>query len=131
MNNSGRDELRDVQDSRASLKGEREARLRRRRYSRPNVDIYSTESEMVVLADMPGVTKADLEVALEEDDLVIEGPVRGRSEQESALPWGYYRRFKLRTPFDRSRIRAGIRGGVLRISLPKAFGQQKEQVPVD
>lgn len=131
MSNSGRDELRDVQDSRASVKGEREARLRRRRYSRPNVDIYSTESEMVVLADMPGVTKDDLEVALEEDDLVIEGPVRGRSEHESALPWGYYRRFKLRTPFDRSRIRAGIRGGVLRINLPKAFGQQKEQVPVD
>jgi HSP20 family protein len=127
----GPDELRDVQDSRASLKNEREARLRRRRYSRPNVDIYSTDTEMVVLADMPGVTKDDLEVALEEDDLIIEGPVRGRSEQESALPWGYYRRFKLRTPFDRSRIRAGIRGGVLRINLPKAMNQQKEKVPVD
>lgn len=131
MNNSGRDELRDVQDSRASLKNEREARLRRRRYSRPNVDIYSTDTEMVVLADMPGVTKDDLEVALEEDDLIIEGAVRGRSEGESALPWGYYRRFKLRTPFDRSRIRAGIRGGVLRINLPKASSQQKEKVPVD
>jgi HSP20 family protein len=131
MSNSGRDELRDVRDSRASLKSEREARLRRRRYARPNVDIYATESEMVVLADMPGVTKADLEVALEEDELVIEGPVRGRVEQESALPWGYYRRFKLRTPFDRSRIRAGIRAGVLRINLPKATSQQKEQVPVD
>ncbi|MGD8866989.1 MAG: Hsp20/alpha crystallin family protein [Gemmatimonadales bacterium] len=131
MNDMGPDELRDVQDSRASLKNEREARLRRRRYSRPNVDIYSTDTEMVVLADMPGVTKDDLEVALEEDDLIIEGPVRGRSEQESALPWGYYRRFKLRTPFDRSRIRAGIRGGVLRINLPKAMNQQKEKVPVD
>jgi HSP20 family protein len=131
MNDMGPDELRDVQDSRASLKNEREARLRRRRYSRPNVDIYSTDTEMVVLADMPGVTKDDLEVSLEEDDLIIEGPVRGRSEQESALPWGYYRRFKLRTPFDRSRIRAGIRGGVLRINLPKAMNQQKEKVPVD
>lgn len=131
MNNVGRDELRDVRDSRASLKDEREARLRRRRYSRPNVDIYSTDTEMVVLADMPGVTKDDLEVAVEEDDLIIEGRVQGRSEQESALPWGYYRRFKLRTPFDRSRIRAGIRGGVLRINLPKALSQQKEKVPVD
>jgi len=131
MSNGSRDELRDVQDPRASLKDEREARLRRRRYARPNVDIYSTESEMVVLADMPGVTKTDLEVTLDQDDLSIEAPVRGRSDKESALPWGYYRRFKLRPPFDRSRIRAGMRGGVLTISLPKAWSQSEERVTVD
>ena len=61
----------------------------------------------------------------------FEAPVRGRAEKESALPWGYYRRFKLRTPFDRSRIRAGMRGGVLRVSLPKAWSQQEEKVTVD
>jgi HSP20 family protein len=131
MSNAGRDELRDVQESRSTA-SEREARLRRRRYARPAVDIYSTESEMVVLADMPGVAKSDLEVTLDQEDLIIEGRVAGRAEQESALPWGYFRRFKMRTPFDRSRIQAALRAGVLKVKLPKiGAADETQQVKVD
>ena len=126
-----KDDLRDKQDPRTSLGDERNARVRRRNYARPAVDIYSTDIEMVVLADMPGVQKSDLDVTLEKDELVIEGRVAGREEAESALPWGYHRRFRLRTNFDRDRIRAGIRGGVLRVVLPKAVGERPQKVPVD
>jgi len=126
-----KDDLSDNQDPRESLGVERDARVRRRNYGRPAVDIYSTDVEMVVLADMPGVQKSDLDVTLEKDELVIEGRVAGREESESALPWGYHRRFRLRTNFDRDRIRAGIRGGVLRVVLPKAVGERSQQVPVD
>jgi HSP20 family molecular chaperone IbpA len=126
-----KDDLRDKQDPRNSLGDERNARVRRRNYTRPAVDIYSTDSEMVVLADMPGVQKDDLELTLEKEELVIEGRAAGREEAESALPWGYHRRFRLRTNFDRDRIRAGIRGGVLRVVLPKAAGERPQSVPVD
>ncbi len=126
-----KDDLRERRDPRAGLGDERDARIRRRNYTRPAVDIYSTDVEMVVLADMPGVQKSDLDVTLEKDDLVIEGRVAGREESESALPWGYHRRFRLRTSFDRERIRAGIRGGVLRVVLPKAAGERPQKVPVD
>jgi len=128
---SSSDELRDSRDSRASVGEEREARIKRKNYARPAVDIYATDSEMVVLADMPGVQKGDLEITLEKDELIIQGKVAGRAAAESTLPWGYHRRFRLRTDFDRNRIKAGLRGGVLRVVLPKAASEQAQKVAVD
>ncbi len=131
MNRSGNDELRDVSEHDTTSQEEREARFRRRRYVRPAVDIFATDTEMVVLADMPGVKKGAAQVTLERDDLVIEGKAAGREEEESALPWGYYRRFKLRTAFEREGIRASLRGGVLRITLPKAASERARQVAIE
>lgn len=129
MASDRRDELRDSNEESISS-DEREARLRRRRYARPDVDIFSTPSEMVVLADMPGVLKSDVEVTVQHDDLVVEGPVAGRAERESALPWGYHRRFHLKTAFDRGGIQASLQGGVLRVVLPKASSERPQKVTV-
>lgn len=131
MNRTGNDELQDVDEHARTAEEEREARYKRRRYVRPAVDIYATDEEMVVLADMPGVRKGDVQVTLERDDLIIEGRAAGREAEESALPWGYYRRFKLRTAFERERIRASLRGGVLRVNLPKAPSERARKVVVE
>ncbi|NIR44062.1 MAG: Hsp20/alpha crystallin family protein [Gemmatimonadetes bacterium] len=128
--NGERDELRDV-ESTVSPKEQRAEHFRRRNFVRPNVDIYSTESDMVVVGDLPGVHKSDLDITIERDDLVIEAPVAGRAEAESALPWGYYRRFRLRTNFDRDRISAHMEGGVLTVTLPKAASEKTRKVSVE
>jgi HSP20 family protein len=130
MDRIDKDELREAQQSTATRE-EREARARRRRYVRPLVDIYSTGSEMVVLADLPGVQKDAVDVTVERDELDIEAKAAGRAEQESTLPWGYYRRFRLKTAFDRERIAAALENGILRISLPKAASEQARKVSVD
>lgn len=124
------DELRDTPGG-SSEQEDREARLRRRRYTRPPVDIYSTDTEMVVLADMPGVGKEDLQVSLEGDELVIEGAIAGRPEEESALAWGYVRRFKLRTPFDHDQIKAHLENGVLEVTLPKLDTDLAKKIEID
>lgn len=124
------DELHDAPGGADPAK-ERESRSRRSHYFRPEVDVYSTETEMVVLADMPGVRKEDVEVSIHRDELVIEAPAAGRKEEESSLPWGYYRRFKLRTDFDRERIHGHLDEGILRITLPKAISERSRKVSVD
>lgn len=124
------DELRDTPGD-STEHEDREARLRRRRYTRPPVDIYSTDTEMVVLADMPGVEKGDLQVRLEQEELVIEGPAAGRREEESGLAWGYVRRFKLRTPFDHDRIKAHLENGVLEVTLPKLETDLAKKIEIE
>ncbi|UCC82369.1 MAG: Hsp20/alpha crystallin family protein [Gemmatimonadota bacterium] len=130
MDRIDKDELREAQQSEATREV-REARARRRRYVRPPVDIYSTASEMVVVADMPGVQKGDLDITVERDELVIEAKAARRAAEESTLPWGYYRRFRLKTAFDRERISAGLEDGIVRITLPKAASEQARKVEVD
>lgn len=124
-----KDELRDPGVDRPPDE-EAEGQARRRHYARPSVDIYATETEMVVLADLPGVKKSDLDITLERDELIIEAKVEGREKQESKLPWGYHRRFKLRTPFERDRIRASLEGGILHITLPKSASERAKKVEV-
>jgi HSP20 family protein len=131
MDRIGDDELRDLGGPGSPSDAERETRLRRRHYARPAVDIYSTDTEMVVLADLPGVRKSELAITLERDELVIEGRITGREEEESSLPWGYHRRFKLRSAFERDRIRGHIDGGVLEVRLPKSSGEQPRKVALD
>lgn len=131
MMSGDRDEIQDVYEPRPSASEERESRLSRRNYQRPAVDIYSTEDKMVVLADMPGARKEDLDLLLDKDELVIEARVHGRREEESALPWGYQRRFRLRTAFDRKAIRAKLRGGILEVTLPKAARERSQKISID
>jgi len=128
--NGDRDEIRDVEQG-VSPKEEREERFRRRNFVRPVVDIYSTDSDMVVLADLPGVKKSDLDITIDRDDLVIEAPAPGRLASESTLPWGYYRRFRLRTNFDRDAIKANLEAGILTVTLPKAASEKAKKVAVD
>jgi HSP20 family molecular chaperone IbpA len=130
MDRIDKDELREAEQSEATRE-QREVRAGRRRYVRPPVDIYSTASEMVVLADMPGVQKGDLGITVERDELVLEAKAAGRAEEESTLPWGYYRRFKLKTAFDRERIAARLENGIVRVTLPKAASEQTHKVEVD
>ncbi len=125
------DELRDEPGRGPSASEQREARARRRNFARPAVDIYANDAEMVVLADMPGVEKRALDITLQGDELIIEGTIAGRREEESGLPWGFHRRFRLRTPFDRDRIRARLDDGILEVHLPKAATAQTRKVSID
>jgi HSP20 family protein len=91
----------------------------------PNVDIFETEKELVLLADMPGVKAGDLSIDLRDDTLTLSGDVQpdqkpGESEIFIEYEVGkYYRRFSLSEIIDQSRIDAQLNDGVLRLTLPK------------
>jgi HSP20 family protein len=85
----------------------------------------------VVLADVPGVRREDLDVRIAGDELLIDASVAGREEAESRLPWGYERRFRISSTIDRERIRAKLEDGVLRVELGKVGAGEARHVDVD
>lgn len=125
------DEINEVQDADSSSGTSREQRTRSLRYVRPAVDIHTTDSEVIVVADLPGVRKNELVVTVEGSHLVIDGRVAGRRERESALPWGYSRRFRLSPNVDRDRISAGLENGVLSIRLGKVSAEGPRRVEIE
>ena len=102
----------------------------------PRVDIVETEDALEILADMPGVTRDGVEVTLEQRVLRI----RGRAELP--LPEGvaplyleyepgdYERAFTLSEAVDPAGIEARVRGGVLRLRLPKAGPAKPQRIEV-
>ncbi|MBI9083580.1 MAG: Hsp20/alpha crystallin family protein [Desulfobacterales bacterium] len=92
----------------------------------PAVDIFETEGEITLLADMPGVASEGIEIDLRDDTLTLSGDVKpweGADETGVLVEFDtgrYYRQFTLSEVIDQGAIKASSADGVLRLSLPKA-----------
>lgn len=91
----------------------------------PRADIFETETEITLLADMPGVKAEDLSIDLRDDTLTLVGdavPVENQKEEPVYTEYEtgrYYRQFTLSEVINQEKIDAKLREGVLRLSLPK------------
>ena len=91
----------------------------------PAVDIFETDHDITVLADMPGVKAKNLNIDLRDDVLTFAGDVRspeGPDEVEMLTEYQtgkYFRQFTLSEVIDQSNIDANLKDGVLRLNLPK------------
>jgi HSP20 family molecular chaperone IbpA len=91
----------------------------------PNADIYETDQALIVLLEMPGVDKSNIDVSVEDDALTVEGKIdfskyQGLSPIYAEYPVGHYRRgFTLSNRIDQHKISAEMSDGVLTITLPK------------
>ena len=115
----------------------REESTRPGAYFQPAVDIFETQDELVVVADMPGVPSGGVDVHVEGDQLAIEGKVDAEDYQglrpvhvEYGVG-GFYRRFMLGEAIDRSAIKAQMKNGVLIVRLPKAEHARARKITVE
>ena len=94
-------------------------------YFTPSVDIFETDKEITLLADMPGVKAEDLVIDLRDNTLTLEGdiaPVGDQKEEsvyEEYTTGRFYRQFSLSEVIDQKKIDAQLTDGVLRLLLPK------------
>lgn len=104
------------------------------RYVTPPVDIYETENGLVVVADLPGVSKEGLDVGVEDDILTIRGVSRdslpGKPVYREFALGDYFRQFELSDKVDRAKITAELKHGVLTLTLPKAEAAKPKKIDV-
>jgi HSP20 family molecular chaperone IbpA len=92
----------------------------------PAVDIFETDRQITLLADMPGVTAEDITIDLRDGILTLTGNVKPWEQPDEADVFiefeigKYHRQFNLSEIIDQAGIEAGIADGVLRLTLPKA-----------
>ncbi len=102
----------------------------------PLVDIFESEKDIVLLADMPGVKSDDLNIDLRENTLTLAGdiaPFEGPDETDILIEYEvgkYYRQFTLSEVVDQSKIEAALNDGVLKLTLPKAEKAQPRKIEV-
>ncbi len=93
---------------------------------RPNVDIQERPDELVVLADIPGANKDDIEVNFEDGTLTIQARIKPRQTEKHQYllrEYGvgdFYRVFRVSEQIDPTRISAQYGDGVLTLHLPKS-----------
>jgi len=92
----------------------------------PPVDLYETVDRYVLTAELPGLTREDLEIRFLDGQLQVQGQrpsPRVPCEQYHRVERGhgpFLRRFALPAAVDADRINADLKDGVLTITIPKA-----------
>jgi HSP20 family protein len=104
----------------------------------PAVDVHETENELVVTADLPGISERDLDVRVENNMLTI----RGERKQEKNVTEGDYlrveraygsftRSFTLPNTVNTGAIKADYHDGVLTVKMPKREEAKPKQVKIN
>jgi HSP20 family protein len=103
----------------------------------PAVDIFEKDEDLVIRAEIPGVSTDDIDINVENNTLTIRGERKREEEfkQEQAYraerTYGsFLRTFSLPRSVDSSRISASYRDGVLELTLPKAEEAKPKKIQI-
>lgn len=100
----------------------------------PDVDIYENEDEILLFADMPGISKENVNVHIDNGKLTLTGTRELKTE--GAPTWEefedaqYYRIFSVPQTIDIAKVNAELRDGVLRLHLPKSEAAKPRQIEI-
>lgn len=103
----------------------------------PACDIYETEKEIVVKAEIPGLKKENVTVSIENNVLMIKGERKFEEEVKKEnfhrveRSYGeFLRSFTLPTFIDANKILAEFKDGLLVVTLPKREEAKAKQIEV-
>jgi HSP20 family protein len=103
----------------------------------PTVDIYETENELVLKADLPEINEKDLDVRVENNMLTIRGERKFEQQvkEDNYLrierAYGSFSRsFSLPNTVNTEAIKAEYKNGVLKVELPKRAESKPKQVKI-
>ena len=104
----------------------------------PAVDIYETEQELMVKADLPDVDPKDLDIRVENNILTIRGERKfdKKVNEENYLRversfGSFARSFTLSNTVDSDGIKAEYQDGVLTLTIPKREEAKPKQIKVN
>lgn len=104
----------------------------------PAVDIYETEHELVVKADLPDVDPKELDIRVENNVLTIRGERKFEKQvnEDNYLSvertyGSFSRSFSLANTVNSEAIHADYQNGVLTLSIPKREEAKPKQIKVN
>jgi HSP20 family protein len=105
------------------------------RFVAPVASVIEDNDGYILQVEMPGVNKAGLEIAMEDNELTIIGrrsmpTIDGTLLHHESRREDYRRRFELDPSIDSNKISAKIDQGVLTLTLPKAEHVRPRKIAV-
>ncbi|MYL82855.1 Hsp20 family protein [Desulfovibrio aerotolerans] len=103
---------------------------------KPATDIIEKEDGFYIYVDMPGVSKEQLVIDLNEDELKVSGKAEYKLPEGQKLghvEFGggeYFRSYTVSHIVDKERIRATLRDGVLELHLPRLERVQARKIDI-
>ena len=104
----------------------------------PPVDLYETATDFILTADLPGLSRDQIDVSVDDNRVIIRGervggPIDMPCEQFHRVERGhgrFSRSFALPDAVDVSRVSADLKDGILTVRIPKTRGRGASRVSV-
>ena len=103
-------------------------------WKEPFIDIFDTNEEFIITADLPGVKKENIKLKATSNMIYIEAQVKREQELERKVAMrieryytGYRRVIRLPEEVIPEKVKAKYNNGVLEIRVPKKYPSKKEE----
>jgi HSP20 family protein len=103
----------------------------------PPVDIYETDDALILKAELPGVSKDDVSIEINQNTLILRGQRRHEAEVKEEnyhrveRAYGTFQRsFVLPTLVDQEHVQATYKDGVLELRLPKSEAAKPKRIAI-
>jgi HSP20 family protein len=101
----------------------------------PRVDIFENDTELTLMADVPGVRPEDVDLRYDKGELILHAKVQPHAQQGTPLlnefeVGDFYRAFAINESLDSTKISAECKNGVLIVHLPKVEAAKPRQISV-
>jgi HSP20 family protein len=103
----------------------------------PKTDIYDTKDDYVLKMEIPGLSKKEVKIEVENDTLAVSGERKkdaevkeedyNRTERHNGK---FYRAFKLPQNINAKKINASMKDGVLELRVPKPEIKKPKNIPI-
>ena len=104
----------------------------------PPVDIYETENDIILKAELPGVDPKDVEVRVEDNTLYLKGErkfekeVKEQNYHRVERSYGSFARsFSLPNSIDSDKVKAEYKDGLLTLTMPKREEAKPKTIKID
>lgn len=107
-------------------------------FKSPGIDIIEHDNDVIVKAEVPGVSKEDLEVSVTDNSVTIKGSTSHEEREEKG---DYYRSEIRRGSFSRTvglpsnvdsdKAKASFKNGILKLTIPKVEKSKRKSVTID
>jgi HSP20 family protein len=101
----------------------------------PAINVYDTENELVLTAEIPGVEAKDLDIQVLENSITLSGKRNGHQDNVR-----YYRRERVSGSFTRTltlsdkvdpdKVSAEYKNGILTVHMPKARESKPRSIKI-
>ena len=102
----------------------------------PPVDLYETTDRYVLIAELPGLTRDDIEIQVQDGTVTLQGRRRSppvpceRYHRVERGHGAFRRRFSVPVPIDTQGVSADLKEGVLTVTLPKSADAMPRRIEV-
>lgn len=103
----------------------------------PAIDVYDSAEELVVVAEIPGVDPAQIDLAVTGNTLSLRGVKEAGDGTEPLVQFrerrfgAFHRQLTLPNDVDFDKVQAQVNNGVLKIRLPKRSPAKPRTIPIN